>query len=403
MTTPAAPARPPASRANAPRTLFVTHSGVLGGAERSLLDLAEAWPAERRLFLLADGPVVAAARARGIPVELEPLGALGAVKRESGAPGLGALADVARLSARVAAVAKGFDVIHANSQKGFVVAAAAGLLARRPVAWHLRDILSTRHFSATNIRAAVVLANARAAAVICNSEATAAAFRDAGGRPALVHVVHNGLDPARFDAVRDADAAALRAELLGAAGSTAPFVLAVCARLAPWKGQHVVLAALDVLPAVHAWIIGTALFGEDAYARGLRDHAASLGVADRVRFLGEREDVAALMRAADAVVHSAVEAEPFGRVVVEGMLARRPVIAADGGGVREILRDGETGWLVKPGDPPALAAAVERLRALPSAAREAVVAAARADAETRFSVGAMVDGVVRVLRGVAAR
>lgn len=383
---------------SAPRALFVTHTGMLGGAERSLLDLVDAWPAERRLLTLAEGPLTEAARARGIPVTVEPSGKLGTVRRESGAPGLGALADVARLSASVAREAKAFEAIHANSQKAFVVAAAAGLLARRPVVWHLRDILTTAHFSATNIRAAVLLANARASLVIANSEATAAAFRDAGGSAGLVRVVHNGIDPARFDAVTEADAAARRAEL----GAGDACVLAVCARLAPWKGQHVALAALDVLPDAHAWIIGKALFGEDAYARGLVDHAVSLGVFDRVRFLGEREDVPALLGAADLVLHTAVEAEPFGRVVVEGMLARRPVIATDAGGVREIIRNGETGWLVPPGDPAALAAKVREVRAMDAAAREAVVARARADAEALFTVRAMVDGVVRALGEVVS-
>lgn len=382
----------------APRALFLTHSGVLGGGERSLLDLAAAWPGERHLMVLAEGPLAGAARARGLTVEVEPLGALGAIKRESGAPGLGALADVARLASKVAAIAKTMDVIHANSQKAFVVAAAAGLLARRPVVWHLRDILSPAHFSPSNIRASVMLANARAAAVIANSAATAAAFVDAGGKPELVHVVHNGIDAARFDAVSDAEIAATRAAL----GASSAFVLAACARLAPWKGQHVLIAALASLPGVHAWIIGAALFGEDAYAAGLRTQAEQLGVADRVRFLGEREDVPTLLRAADAVVHTAVDAEPFGRVVVEGMLARRPVIASDAGGVREILRDGVTGVLVPPGDPLALAQAVERVRAFSPAERTARCDAAQADVVARFTVPAMVAGVVAVLERVVS-
>lgn len=379
-----------------PRTLFLTHSGVLGGAERSLLDLVAAWPVEHRLMVLAEGPMPDAARARGIAVDVEPLGALGAVKRESSAPGLGALADVARLATKVAAAAKAMDIIHANSQKGFVVAAAAGLLARRPVVWHLRDILTTAHFSATNIRASVLLANARAAAVIANSAATAAAFVDAGGKAKLVQVVHNGLDAARFDAVSDAEATTTR----GTLGAADACVLAVCARLAPWKGQHVVIAALEQLPDAHAWIIGAALFGEDAYAAGLRAQAESLGVADRVRFLGEREDVPTLLRASDVVVHSAVDAEPFGRVVVEGMLARRPVIASDAGGVREIITNGVTGWLVPPGVPAALAAAVKRVRALTTAERISRTSAAYADAVARFTVPAMVAGVSAVLEGV---
>ena len=350
-------------------------------------------------MVLAEGPVAEAARARGIDVHVEPLGALGKVKRESSAPGLGALADAARLAAKVAGQAKDFDVIHANSQKAFVVAAAAGLLARRPVVWHLRDILSTAHFSARNIKAAVFLANARAAAVIANSEATAAAFRDAGGRAPLVQVVHNGIDAAPFDAVDGPSVAAARDELK--AGTA--HVLAVCARLAPWKGQHVMLAALDVLPDAHAWIIGAALFGEDDYARGLVDHAQALGVMDRVRFLGERADVPRLLRAADIVVHTAVEAEPFGRVVVEGMLARRPVIASDAGGVREIITHGETGWLVKPGDPEALSATVREVRALQPAARDAVVRRAREKAERLFSLPAMIAGVERVLTSLRSR
>jgi glycosyltransferase involved in cell wall biosynthesis len=146
------------------------------------------------------------------------------------------------------------------------------------------------------------------------------------------------------------------------------------------------------------------LFGEDAYAAGLRTQAEQLGVADRVRFLGEREDVPTLLRAADAVVHTAVDAEPFGRVVVEGMLARRPVIATDAGGVREILRDGVTGLLVPPGDPVALAGAVERVRAFSPAERAARCDAAHADAVERFTVPAMVAGVVTVLeRAVSGR
>ena len=391
---------------SAPRTLFLTHSGVLGGAERSLLDLAAAWPSAHRLMVLAEGPMAEAARTRGLTVDVEPLGALAAMKRESRVPGLGALADVARLAAKVATAAKELDLIHANSQKAFVVAAAAGLLAQRPVVWHLRDILTTAHFSATNIRASVLLANARAAAVIANSAATAAAFVEAGGTATLVHVVHNGLDAARFDAVTDAEVRAARSqwgavEATNADAADAPAcILAVCARLAPWKGQHVVIAALAQLPDAQAWIIGAALFGEHAYADGLRAQAEALGVADRVRFLGERDDVPTLLRAADVVVHSAVDAEPFGRVVVEGMLARRPVIASDAGGVREIVRDGVTGWLVAPGDPAALAAAVTRVRALPPAERTRHCEAAYADAIARFTVPAMVAGVSVVLNEV---
>ncbi len=382
----------------APRVLFLAHSGALAGGERSLLDLAAAWPAPREVVALADGDFPRALAERGVPVHVEPLGALGAVRRESGAPGLGAVADVARLARAVAKRARAMDAIHANSQKSFVVAAAAGLLARRPVVWHLRDILTTAHFSATNIRAAVMLANLRAAAVIANSEATAAAFRDAGGRAGLVQVVHNGIAAAPFDAVSDAAARSLRSTL----APGARLVLAAVGRIARWKGQHVVIAATEAVPEACTWLIGSALFGEERYEAGLLEQVRALGLAERVRFLGERADIPQLLRASDIVVHSAVEPEPFGRVVVEGMLAQRPVIASDDGGVREVITHGRTGWLVRPGDPAALAAMIHTVHGLPPADRAAVVGRARAEAESRFSVAAMVQGVGRVIAGVVA-
>lgn len=381
-----------------PRVLFLAHSGVLAGGERSLLDLAAEWPAEREVVVLADGEFPRALAQRGVPVAVEPLRALGTVKRGSAAPGLGAVADVARLATIVARRAKAFDVIHANSQKSFVVAAAAGLLARRPVSWHLRDILTTQHFSATNIRAAVMLANARASAVIANSDATAAAFAEAGGRAALVSVVHNGIAAAPFDAVSATERNTLRASL----APGAQVVLAAVGRLAAWKGQHVVIAATETIPAAMAWIVGSALFGEERYAAGLEEQVRALGLAGKVRLLGERVDVPALLAAADLVVHSAIAPEPFGRVVVEGMLARRPVIASDAGGVRDLITHGETGFLVKPGDPVALAEMVRRVRAMSPADLDAVVRRARAQAESRFSVAAMVSGVERVLDGVVS-
>lgn len=379
--------------AGARGVLFVDHAGVLGGAELSLLDLATAFRARAEVLLLADGPFRSALESRGIGVSVEPLGALARVKKETRLAGPAALGDTIRIARRVARRAKPHKLIYANSQKAFVVAAAAGLLARRPVVWHLRDILASPHFSATNVRAAVTLANLRAARVIANSRATAAAFVEAGGREALVRVVHNGIDPAPFDAVTPAAAAAARTALGIPAGA---FVVSLFGRFHPWKGQQVLLESLPLMPRVHALFVGAPLFGEEAFASALEAQAARIGVADRAHFLGFRADVPELMRASDAVVHASVLPEPFGRVIVEAMLAGRPVIAARAGGVTEIL-DVETGVLVPPGDARALAAAIESLTSDPvRAERMALRGAACARAE--FSLTAMVRGVEAAIR-----
>jgi glycosyltransferase involved in cell wall biosynthesis len=368
--------------------LFVDHAGVLGGAELSLLDLAAAFGAESETLLLADGPFRAMLEERGVKVSVESLRALKTVKKETRIPGPAALTDALRIARRVARRATSHRLIYANSQKAFVVAAAAGLLARRPVAWHLRDILAPPHFSATNVRAAVTLANLRAARVIANSRATAAAFVGAGGHESLVRVVHNGIDPAPFDAVTPEITAATRATLDIPAGA---FVVSLFGRFHPWKGQQVMLEALTVLPRVHVLFVGAPLFGEDAFASALQAQAARTGVAERAHFLGFRADVAELMRASDAIVHASVYPEPFGRVIVEGMLANRPVIATRAGGVTEIVDD-ETGVLIPPNDAGALSRAIESLAADPArAAQIAARGAARARAE--FSVAAMIRGV----------
>ncbi len=381
------------TNASAGRILFVDHAGVLGGAELSLLDLASSFGADADVVLLADGPFRTALEGKGVSVDVEPLGALGAVRKDAGLPSVGALMDAAGIARQVARRARAHELIYANTQKAFVVSAAAGVLARRPVVWHLRDILAEPHFSRANITAAAQLANLRAAAVIANSHATAEAFVAAGGRRALVQVVHNGIDAAPFDALAS-DAGRTTRHALGVPADA--FVVALFGRFHPWKGQAVLLQALAELPGVHALVVGTALFGETAFEAAQHEQARALGIADRVHFLGFRDDVPALMRAADVIVHASVLPEPFGRVVVEGMLAGRPVVATRAGGVPEIITEGETGRMVPPADAPALAAAIRALRDAP-ASTAAMAARGAARARAQFSVAAMCSGVARVL------
>lgn len=376
------------------RVLFVDHAGVMGGAEFSLLDVVAAFAPRCEVLLLADGPFRAALESRAVAVRVDPLGAFAGVrKRASGLPSPSAAWDALSHARRLARRANAFDLVYANSQKAFVVAAIGGWLAGRPVVWHLRDILASPHFSRRNVQVVIWLANRFAARVIANSHATARAFTEAGGRASLVRVVHNGIDAAPFDAMTDDDARGCREALGVPAG--APLVVHV-GRFHAWKGQQVLLRALALEARAHAWLVGAPLFGEEAFGAELRAEAQRLGLADRVKFLGFRDDVPRLVRAADIVVHSSVYPEPFGRVVVEGMLAGRPVVASAAGGVGEIVQDGETGLLVPPDDPAALAAAIGRLLDDPAKAR-AMAGRGAAHARTHFTRAAMIRGVTDAL------
>jgi glycosyltransferase involved in cell wall biosynthesis len=378
------------------RILAIDHAGVMGGAEHSLADVLDAFKPSADALLLADGPFRVALEKRGIRVAVEPLRASAAVRKGGGVPSPSVLFDVWRVARAVARRAEPYDVLYANSQKAFVVAALAGRAARRPVVWHLRDMLGPPHFSALNSSVATWLANRFARVVIANSQATVDAFVAAGGHRTLVRVVHNGVDAKPFDAVSPQAARALRDSLGVPADAT---LVAHVGRFHEWKGQQVLLRALAREPRAHAWFVGAPLFGEEAFAAELRALATSLGLDQRVSFLGLRDDVPALLKAADIVVHSSVFPEPFGRVVVEGMLAGRPVIAANAGGVPEIVDTGRTGVLVAPNDPAALAEAIARLIDDPARA-QSIATAGAAHARAAFSREAMIRGVAAAFESV---
>ena len=136
-------------------------------------------------------------------------------------------------------------------------------------------------------------------------------------------------------------------------------------RLSAWKGQHIFLEAAALVhkrfPRARFQIIGSAMFGEEAYEAEIRQLCVTLGLEECVEFTGFRTDVPALIAQLDILVHASTTGEPFGQVVVEGMMAGKPVVATDGGGVPEIVEDGVTGWLAPMGESAPMAEAILRL------------------------------------------
>ena len=334
------------------RVLFVNHASHPAGAEGVLLRVARSFDTSSSVLLFSPGPFMQQLEAQGVRVLVAGTGDLSAIRRDSSllaqvAPAAGQLA---RTVAKIVGAARRHDVIYANSQKAFVLSAIAAPLARRPLVWHLHDILSAAHFAKPQIKLDVLLANRCAAAVVTPSTAAARAFVEAGGRPALVHVVHNGVTPAPASLAVDRDA--WRQEL-GLAGG---FVYGSFSRLARWKGQHVALAALSHLPpSVRYLCVGGAQFGEEDYAAELQASALTAGVQDRVLFLDHRPDVAQLMRIVDAYVHPSIAADPFPLAVLEAMWSALPIVAAADGGIPEMIEDGQTGLLFPSGDAAMLA------------------------------------------------
>lgn len=241
------------------------------------------------------------------------------------------------------------DLVHTNSLKAAVYGGVAARLAGIPVIWHVRDRIADDYLP----RPAVILIRALARhlpqAVIANSAATMATLP----RARQASILYN---PVIHDAVSD--------QMRVAVHRGGPMRIGVVGRLSPWKGQHVFLRAFaSAFPdgEQQARLIGGVLFGEDDYETELHRLVDELGISERVEFRGFRDDVPSELVELDVLVHCSTIPEPFGQVVVEGMAAGLPVIAAAAGGPLEIIDDGRDGLLVRPGDVDMLAAELTRL------------------------------------------
>lgn len=384
-----------------PRILFIDHSSVLGGGELSLLDIARHFRDSSRVVLLEEGPFEERLQDACVDVHvIDGREQIGKVVREGGLmQDLRVVPGVLQVAARVARQASGFDVLYANSQKSMIVAALSGLLVRKPVVWHLRDLITTDHFSRTHCRLVTVFTNLFVNRVIANSQATREAIIAMGVNAERVFTVYNGIDETPFLCVTPDQATAVRAEL----GLLNVPTVGVFSRLCHWKGQHILVEALRDLPGVHALIVGGPLFQEDyRYEEALRRQVVEADLVDRVHFLGFRSDIPQLMHAVDVVVHTSTAPEPFGRVIAEGMLARKPVVATQAGGAQEIIQPGKTGWLVPAGDPATLREALAKLLT-DHALAERLSEAGRQEALHKFSVRRLVHEVGEQLQQVAKK
>jgi glycosyltransferase involved in cell wall biosynthesis len=398
----AAPLNQDHQEADAMRVLAVDQSGVLGGAELSLLEVMKNMRGTNETLLFDDGPFRIALEAVGIKVNVLDGAALGGLSKDGGMnrPKAGMIGGVMGLVRGTLAKSRNADVIYVNTQRAMVVGAIAGLISRRPVVWHLRDIVSPEHFGKTQLTIIKWCTKLMLERVIANSTASAIALTELTRmKEDRLDVVFNGISAEPFTALESVAQHELRARF-GLPRDA--FLVGSFSRLARWKGQHILLEALLEAPGMHAVLVGAALFGEDAYEAQLRAYVVEQGLEDRVHFLGFQHDIAACMKAVDVVAHTSISPEPFGRVIIEGMLAKRPIVAARAGGVTDIVEDRQNGILCTPGDVHALAEALAELSA-DVALRNRLVEQGYENAINRFGTERYVESVQKILSDVARK
>ena len=244
------------------------------------------------------------------------------------------------------------EIVHANSVRAGVVVSLACIASGRKVVWHVHDNLP-KHPISTLIRIAAL--GLRPDRVIGVSQATAKAFRGPFSFEGSVVTIHNGVDLLRFP-LKGEERSALRSAL-GVPESA--FLVCAVGQICERKGLLELIEAFTAAHAqareMHLIIAGSVVFEhERPYLDRLHRAATRPSVAGSVRFIGQIQDVSALLRAADLLVLNSRE-EPFGLVLIEAMSSGTPVLAARTGGISEIVRDTENGWLVDRGDTAGLA------------------------------------------------
>lgn len=250
--------------------------------------------------------------------------------------------------------AEGVELVHLNNSiiKNHVWMIAARL-AKIPCVTHERGI-NPRYLARAQMLARGL------AAVICISDAVRANFVERSVSGLNLVTIPNGLDPAEMhvqcspeDVRRELGLAPDR-PLVGMVGN-----------IKPWKGQEVVIRAIALLkrqfPGIVCLLIGNTSPESADYHRRILALVEEFGLADNIIIMGYRREVADYVNAVQVLIHASILPEPFGRVLLEGMALRKPLVASRGGGVPEIVVDGVTGRLYRPGAPDHLAECLAQL------------------------------------------
>jgi glycosyltransferase involved in cell wall biosynthesis len=290
--------------------------------------------------------------------------------------------------ARLAQIIRDFrpDVVHSHMTHANLLARFVRVLRPFPVlvcTLHNLTMAGVKRDRSSLFELAHRLTDSRAELTTAICHAASEYYVRRGAVPeGKMRVIPNGIDTQAFApdaAARERMRAELRVE--------GRFVWLAVARLELQKAYPTLLRAFARLgPGERVLLI----CGEGSLAERLRGLVDELGIAERVRFLGVRGDVPDLMRAADAFALSS-DMEGLPLVLLQAGAACLPIVATDVGGNSEIVVDGNTGFLVPPGDPQAFAGAMRRLESLPGSVRSTLGDAGRRRVQALFEAERVID------------
>lgn len=329
--------------------LFVSAEGRIGGAERSLLLLLKHLKSDFVVSLACPTTGSLRPEAAKMDIPCYPF-ANGCCRSKDivwAVSLFGAVLALCRIVGRKRPV-----TIHANNFRALIICILPAYITRIPLIWHVRDIPRRRHL--------VLLCSRFCTRIIAVSDSIKEALVRAGVNGRRVTVIHNGVD---IDALHFEDVGT--ASCVATESRHEFFVFANVGQFVPWKKQLLFVAAAEMVAKLCSnarfLIVGDDVFDRDkTYKDEVLARIAHSKASDRIRWLGWQENMKEVWNMIDCLVHTA-DKEPFGRVIVEAMAHRIPVISVNGGGPSEIICNGSTGILVEPENPTRLSEAMTRM------------------------------------------
>jgi len=388
MTATEASVPPRSSEHRAPRVLQVLPRLVSGGVERGTIEISAALAAAgwRSYVASAGGKMMhELSRHGGIHLAL-PLASKNPIVMR-------------RNAARLAALIKehGIDIVHARSR----APAWSAWMAARRTGRHFVTTFHNVYGDGTRLRRWYNSVMGRGERVIAISHFVAQHVAAVYGvPPERLRVIQRGVDLARFDPQRVSPERLIQLAKKWRLPDDRPIVM-LPGRLTRWKGQLDLVAALAELGRrdLLCLVVGSDE-GRPAYRQELERTIAARGLGEVFQLVEDCDDMPAALMLADVVVSASNRPEGFGRVIVEAQAMGRPVIATDHGGARETVLPDETGWLVPPREPQALAAAITEALALTPDERAIVAERATTHARTNFDNARMCSETLAVYREI---
>lgn len=373
-----------AESGRAPVILQVLPNLVTGGAERSCIDMALAIQG-------AGGIPLVASEGGQMTHELERAGL-----RHITLPLTSKNPLVIRRNARkLAAIirAEGVSIVHARSR---APAWSAWMACKMTGARYMTTFHAPYNFK-SRIKRWYNSIMARGERVIANSEFIRGhILENYVIDPARIRVIHRGIDRFTFAPERVAPARMVKLASDWRLPDDRPVIL-LPGRLTRWKGQEVMIDALARLGRkdIICLLVGSDQ-GRTGFRRELEDKIKAHGLDGVVRMTDHCNDMAAAYLLSTVVVSASQEPEAFGRVIVEAQAMGKPVIVTSTGAYQETVLPGETAWVVPPGDPDALANALNEALGLSTEERNAIGARAQAFVADRYTRQRMCNDTLAV-------